>query len=55
MYSDPNERNMRDMRQWNPLIGKFFWQTCPDDSKQGRTIRMHCNIFADKITPQMTN
>ena len=55
MYSDPNERNMGDMRQWNPLIGKVFWQTHPDDSKQGRTIRMHYNIFADKITPQITN
>ena len=55
MYSDPGERNVRDMRQWNPLVGKIFWQTHPDHSKQGRTIRMRFNIFADKITPQITD
>ena len=55
MYSDPGERNARDMRQWNPLVGKIFWQTHPKDPTKGRTIRMRFNIFADKITPQITD
>jgi len=36
-YSDPSERNVRDMRQWNPLVGKrffgcFFIRSCMEGS-----------------------
>ena len=55
-YAMPEgERTLQDMKQWNPLIGKVFWQTHPSDPTQGRTIRMHYNVFLDRITPQITN
>jgi hypothetical protein len=51
------ERNYQDIQRWNPLVGKMFYQTSSDPDKKDmfRTIRMHYNIFADKITPQISN
>ena len=36
-----------------PTYWKGFLQTHPQDPTKGRTIRMHYNVFADKITPQI--
>ena len=47
------ERNYQDIQRWNPLVGKIFYQKNPSNPNEIRTIRMHYNIFADKITPQV--
>lgn len=49
------DRTLLDMRQWNKLIGKVFYQIHPNNPNEYRTIRMSFNIFADKITPQVSN
>lgn len=55
MYSDLGKRKLIDMRQWNPMVGKNFWQTHPLDPTKGRTIWMHYNVFAYKLKPQITD
>ena len=35
------ERNLQDLKRWNPLIGKTFWQRNPKNKDEIRTIRMH--------------
>ena len=49
------ERNLQDLKRWNPLIGKTFWQRNPKNKDEIRTIRMHWNPFANRITPQVSN
>lgn len=49
------ERSLLDMKQWNKLIGKIFYQTNPRNPREFRTIRMSYNIFADKIVPQVSD
>ena len=49
------ERNYSDFLKWNPLVGKIFYQRNPNNPDEIRTIRMHYNIFADKLTPQISD
>lgn len=50
------DRTLNDFKRWNSnLINKIYYQNDPKDNKRFRTIRMHFNPFANKITPQYSN
>ena len=49
------ERTFQDMKRWNPLIGKTFYERNPKNDKEIRTYYMSWNGFANKIVPQISN
>jgi len=49
------ERSFHDLKRWNPLIGKVFYERHPQHPEQIRTYRMHWNGMANKITPMISN
>ena len=49
------ERTFQDMKRWNPLIGKTFYERNPKNEKEIRTYYMSWNGFANKIVPQISN
>ena len=49
------ERTFKDMKRWNPLIGKTFYERNPKNDKEIRTYYMSWNGFANKIVPQISN
>ena len=53
--TSPNERSFADMKKWNPLIHKTFYERNPKNEKEIRTYYMSFNPFASKIVPQISN
>ena len=49
------ERTYYDMRKWNPLIGKTFYERNPNNPTEIRTYYMNWNGFANKIVPAISN
>lgn len=50
------ERTITDFQTVsNRLAGRIFWQSHPSDKNQYRTVRMHLNVFANKVVPQFSN
>jgi len=49
------ERTPRDATNWNSLIGKHYYQKCPDDQRLFRSIRVAMNPFTGDLTPQISN
>ena len=49
------ERTFTDLKRWNPLIGKTFYERNPNNEKEIRTYYMSWNGFANKIVPQISN
>ena len=43
------ERTFQDLKRWNPLIGKTFYERNPNNEKEIRTYYMSWNGFANKI------
>ena len=49
------ERSFLDVKRWQPLINKVFFERHPRHPEQIRTYRMYWNGMANKITPQISN
>ena len=49
------ERTFQDMKRWNKLIGKTFYERNPRNPMEIRTYYMSWNGFANKIVPQISN
>ena len=50
------ERTITDFQTVsNRLAGKMFWEYHPSDKNQYRTVRMHLNVFANRVMPQFSN
>jgi len=50
------ERTIQDLNRWNNgMIGKVFYQICPDNNRYYRTIRIHHNPFTNHLQPQISN
>ena len=56
--NDPNNRTFLDMKQWNPHIGKMYYELHPEDKNQFRTYYIRWDGFANAIrsypTPYIT-
>ena len=52
MYSG---RTFQDMKSWDPLIGKVFYEIHPKDDKQYRTVRVGFNPFTSSKQAQTSN
>jgi hypothetical protein len=53
MYSD--SRTFIDMKNWNPLIGKVFYELNPKYKDQYRTVRVAWNAFSNSTYGQYSN
>ena len=51
MYS----RTFTDLKKWNPLVHKTFYERNPKNPKEIRTYYMSWNPFANRIVPQISN
>ena len=49
------ERTPLEYKQWNSLVGKVYYQRCPDDKRYFRSIRIAFNAFTGGVTPQISN
>ena len=49
------ERTFTDLKRWNPLIGKTYFERHPKNSQEIRTYYMQWNGIANKITPRVSN
>ena len=49
------ERTPLEYKQWNSLVGKIFYQKCPDDKRYFRSIRIALNAFTGGLTAQISN
>jgi hypothetical protein len=49
------ERTNQDYKQWNSLIGKTFFNICPDNPKYFRTIYIRHNPFTNALQPLTSN
>ena len=49
------ERTPTDATNWNSLIGKHYYQKCPDDPRMFRSIRVAMNPFTGDLNPQISN
>ncbi len=49
------ERTPLEYKQWNSLVGKIFYQRCPDDERYYRSIRVAFNPFTGGVVPQISN
>jgi len=54
-FSPDGGRTFQDMRKWNKLIGKTFYERNPKNPHEIRTYYMSWNGFANKIIPQISN
>jgi len=45
----PDDRTFLDMKQWNPNIGKTFYELHPTDKNQYRTYYIRWNAFVNAI------
>lgn len=45
----PDDRTFLDMKQWNPNIGKTFYELHPTDKNQYRTYYIRWNAFQNAI------
>jgi len=48
-------RTFSDLKRWQPLIHKTFYERNPKNNKEIRTYYMSWNPFANKIVPQISN
>ena len=49
------ERTINDFQNIsNRLAGKIFYEINPNNKNQYRTVRMHLNVFCNKVVPQFT-
>ena len=53
MYSD--YRTFNDMKNWDPLIGRTFYELHPKDKTQYRTVRVAWNAFSNSKYGQYSN
>ena len=53
MYSD--YRTFNDMKNWDPLIGRTFYELHPKDKNQYRTVRVAWNAFSNSKYGQYSN
>ena len=50
------ERTIQDLQRWNGgMIGKIYYQLCPDYNRYFRTIRIHHNPWTNALQPQISN
>ena len=49
------ERTYQDLKRWNPLIEKIFYERNPKNPDEIRTYHMKWNGIANKITPMISN
>ena len=49
------ERTFTDLKRWNPLIGKTYFERHPKNPQEIRTYYMQWNGIANKITPRVSN
>lgn len=56
--NDARNRTFLDMKQWNPHIGKIYYELNPQDKNQFRTYYIRWDAFANAIrsypTPYIT-
>ena len=48
-------RTRLDASTWNKVVGKVYFNRCPDDQRYFRTIRIHLNPFTNALSPQISN
>lgn len=53
--NNAENRTYLDMKQWNPNIGKTFYELHPNNKDQYRTIYVHWNAFQNCIRPMISN
>lgn len=53
MYSD--NRTYQDVKNWNPLVNKVFFERNPRDEREIRTYTMRWNPMAERISPMISN
>jgi hypothetical protein len=49
------QRTYQDLKRWNPMIDRIYFERHPQHPEQIRTYTMKWNAMANKITPMISN
>lgn len=50
-----HQRSYHDLKRWNPMIDRIYFERHPQNKEQIRTYHMKWNAMANKITPMISN